>query len=304
MNPRKQRADRTAKGDHCSPAQKYASQESQKSPRERRPFEFKLARQECRPQRTKNEGTYKKKSSREQTFRRTRRATTNCVKPLHPLGKQRKMVTEKSRHARQLGCHTQRLGPQQNGGSKKTDNQPSDPRRPAVEENLPESGFGWLSRPLSRVPCSPPSYSPNEKTESCQLKQQRATKTEFARQPDNRFRADERKIEGIPRQETRKKSQNAADQRKKANQRTFAEPVEVRADAGAAYAHSEPKGQPAKDKIPAHRSNVRLRRKVTRKGVHNPCAGDDMIANQPDDQCQENGQHPRVPSFEKVAEIA
>jgi hypothetical protein len=70
-------------------------------------------------------------------------------------------------------------------------------------------------------------------------------------------------------------------------------------------AHSEPKGQPAKDKIPAYRSNVRLRRKVTRKGVHNPCASDDMIANQPDAQCQKNGQHPtRFPPFEKVAEIA
>jgi hypothetical protein len=30
-----------------------------------------------------------------------------------------------------------------------------------------------------------------------------------------------------------------------------------------------------------------------------------MIANQPDDQCQENGEHPtRFPPFEKVAEIA
>ena len=215
------------------------------------------------------------------------------------------MVTEKSRHARQLGCHTQWLGPQQNGGSKKTDDKPSDPGGPALEENLPESGFGRISRLLSRVRCSPPSYSPNKKTERCQLNQQRATKTEFAGQPDNRFRADERKIERIPRQETCKESQNTADQRKKANQRTFTEPVEVRADAGAAHAHSEAEGQPAKDKIPAYRSNVRLRRKVTRKGVHNPCASDHMIANQPDAQCQENGQHPtRFPPFEKVAEIA
>ena len=151
---------------------------------------------------------------------------------------------------------------------------------------------------------SPPSYNPNKKTGRCQLKQQRATKTEFAGQPDKRFRADKRKIERIPRQETRKKSQNAADQRNKANQRTFAEPVEVRADAGAAHAHSKPKGQPTKDKIPAHRKNVRLRRKVTRKGIHNPCASDDMIANQPDAQCQENGQHPtRFPPFEKSRKL-
>jgi hypothetical protein len=32
------------------------------------------------------------------------------------------MVTEKARQARQLGCHTQGLGPQQNGSSQQTDN--------------------------------------------------------------------------------------------------------------------------------------------------------------------------------------
>jgi hypothetical protein len=35
--------------------------------------------------------------------------------------------------------------------------------RPAVEENLPESGFGWISRPLDWPGYSPPSYSPDNK---------------------------------------------------------------------------------------------------------------------------------------------
>jgi hypothetical protein len=100
--------------------------------------------------------------------------------------------------------------------------------RAAVEENLPESGFDWSFRPVSRIRRSPPLHGPNKKTERCQLKQQRAAKTEFAGQPDKRFRADKPKIERIPRQGTRKKSQNAADQRKKAHPRTFAESVEVR----------------------------------------------------------------------------
>ena len=77
-------------------------------------------------------------------------------------------------------------------------------------------------------------------------------------------------------------------------------PDDARADAGAAHAHSKPEGEPTKDKIPAYWSNVRLWRQVTRKGIHNPCASDDVIANQPDAHCQQNGQHPHeVPAVRK-----
>ena len=90
----KQRADRTAKGDHCSPTQKYASQECQKSPRKGEGHSnLNSPARSADPSEPKTKAHTKKGILARTDLPWTRRATANCVKALHPLGKQRKIGT-------------------------------------------------------------------------------------------------------------------------------------------------------------------------------------------------------------------
>ena len=103
----------------------------------------------------------------------------------------------------------------------------------------------------------------------------------------------------------RRESRHGAEQRKGRGRRAFAEPIEVRAHAGAGDRHAGAEGEPREHQHGPDRADECFRRQPSGGRIGQPSAEHDGVADNADRERREDAKHAAwVAGVEQVAEIA
>jgi len=109
-------------------------------------------------------------------------------------------------------------------------------------------------------------------------------------------------VQHVPGFQPQDETQHRADQRDRCRQGAFAQPVEVRADAGASQRHAKPEGEGRACQHPAHRADVRAWGQATRRRLGQEGAEHRVVAHGPHGQRGHDAQQTaRIALLDEIA---